>query len=588
MFDTVIRGGTVVDGTGGPAYTADVAVADGRIVEIGEVTGPARAVIDADGAVVTPGFVDIHTHYDGQATWDDAFEPSAAHGVTTVVMGNCGVGFAPVRPADADALIDMMEGVEDIPGTALSVGMPFGEWETFPEYLDFLATRRYALDVAAQIPHAALRFYVMGDRAVTDNDATADELELMAGLVTEALDAGAVGFTTSRTIAHRARTGRFIPGTFAPREELLALTGAMRTAGHGVIEAIVGGSIGNVERVRMIDELPLMAELSATSGRPLTFSTFQLLDQPDMWRELLTYSASAADQGAVLRPQVIPRAITFFTSLRTYHMFMFRPTYKKLAGLPLAERVAQMRRPEIRDAILAETTESVDRRDIAEVLTGIFQRTLYVTFPFTDPVDYEPTPDRSVRSEAQRLGKLPQEHMYDLLLEDEGRALYMILSSNYVSGDLDVCREMMLDPNTVTGNGDSGAHVSFISDCSVSTYHLTHWTRDRTRGERLPLELMVAKLTGGNARLYGFDDRGTVEVGKRADLNVIDLERLSIGQPELRHDLPADATRILQPATGYLATMVHGVTTRRHDQDTGARPGLLVRGAATTGPPASS
>ncbi len=466
--------------------------------------------------------------------------------------------------------------------------MPFGEWETFPEYLDFLASRRYSMDIAAQVPHAALRFYVMGERAVTDNDATVEDLELMAGLTREALDAGAVGFTTSRTIAHRARTGRLIPGTFAPRQELLALAGAMKDAGHGVIEAIVGGSIGNVEPVTMLDELPLMAELSATSGRPLTFSTFQLLDQPEMWRELLAYSTQAAAHGAVLKPQVIPRAITFFTSLRTYHLFMFHPTYKKIAGLPLAERVALMRTPEIRDAILSETTESIDRRDIAEVLAGIFRRTMHVTFPFTEPVDYEPHPDRSVRSQAKQLGMDSVEHMYDLLLADEGRALYMILSSNYVAGDLEVCREMMLDPNTVSGNGDSGAHVSFISDCSVSTFHLTHWTRDRTRGERLPIELMVAKLTGNNARLYGFDDRGTIAVGKRADLNIIDYERLGFGLPEIHHDLPADAARILQPASGYLATMVGGLVTRRTDQDTGARPGRLLRGGAPSVNPASS
>ncbi len=538
-------------------------------------------MIDADGALVTPGFVDIHTHYDGQVTWDDTLEASAAHGVTTVVMGNCGVGFAPVRATDAAALIDMMEGVEDIPGTALSVGMPFGEWETFPDYLRFLAGRRYTMDVAAQVPHAALRFYVMGERAVTDNDATPEDVEAMAALVREALDAGAVGFSTSRTIAHRARTGRLIPGTFAPREELLAIAEAMRSSGHGVIEAIVGGSVGNAERVRMIDELPLMAEVASAAGRPLTFSTFQLIDQPEMWRELVAYAGAARARGVELRPQVIPRAITFFTSLRTYHMFMFRPTYKRIAHLPLAERVALMRRPEIRDAILSESTESVDRRDIAEVLTGIFQRTLRVTFPISEPVDYEPTPDTSVRSQAHRLGKEPAAHMYDLLLEDEGRALYMILNSNYVSGDLEVCREMMLDPNTVSGNGDSGAHVNFISDCSVSTFHLTHWTRDRSRGERLSQELMVAKMTGGNAALYGFDDRGTVEVGKRADLNVIDAERLGFGVPELHHDLPAGASRILQPAEGYLATIVDGVTVRRHDRDTGARPGRLLRGHAT-------
>lgn len=580
MFDTIIKRGMVVDGTGAAAYAADVAVRDGRIVEIGAVDGPARQTIDADGALVTPGFIDIHTHYDGQATWDDTLEASAAHGVTTVVMGNCGVGFAPVRPSDTDALIDMMEGVEDIPGSALSAGMPFGEWETFPEYLDVLASRRYSLDVAAQLPHSALRFYVMGERAVTDNDASAADLERMATLTREAMAAGAVGLSTSRTIAHRARTGRLIPGTFAPREELLALGSAMADAGHGVIEAILGGSVGNAEPVTMIDEMPLMEELAMVSRRPVTFSTFQLLDQPDMWRRVVEYSDEAVERGAILKPQVIPRAITFFTSLRTYHMFMYRPTYRRIAELPLAERVAQMRLPEIRAAILAESPVSVDRRDIAEVLSNIFAHTMGVTFPITHPVDYEPHPSASVRSQAKQMGKDPVEHMYDLLLADEGMALYMILSSNYVAGDLEVCREMMLHPNTVTGNGDSGAHVNFISDCSVTTFHLSHWTRDRSRGDVLPIELMVSKMTGSNAHLYGFHDRGTVEVGKRADLNVIDHERLGFGLPELHHDLPAGASRILQSASGYLATMVRGQVTRRHDVDTGVRPGRLRRGVA--------
>jgi N-acyl-D-amino-acid deacylase len=578
VFDTVIKGGTVVDGTGAPARTADVGVRDGRIVEIGRVAGRADRTIDADGAVVTPGFVDIHTHYDGQVTWDDELEASVAHGVTTAVMGNCGVGFAPVRPGQHDALIDMMEGVEDIPGTALSVGMPWGEWESFPEYLDVVGARRYALDVAAHLPHSALRFYVMGERAGNDFDATAEDLEAMSRLAREAMDAGAVGISTSRTIAHRARSGRVIPGTFAADEEVLALAEAMGRSGHGVFEAILGGSIGGAEPRTNMDEMDLVKKVALASGRPFTFSLFQFLDQPTMYRDVLDYANAAAVEGADIRPQVIPRALTFFTSLRTYHMFMLRPTYRRIAHLPVAERVVEMRRPEVREAILSEQDTSIDRRDITEVLAGIFHRTHRNTFKFVEPVDYEPTLDRSIKAEASRLGKTSTEHMYDRLLDDDGQALFMILSSNYSSGDLEVCREMFLEPRTVTGNGDAGAHVNFISDCSVTTHHLTHWTRDRTRGERFPLEFMVHRLTKDTADLYGFTDRGSIEVGRRADINVIDYDNLTIGLPELRSDLPEGNTRLMQPASGYLETLVHGVSIRRHDRDTGERPGRLVRG----------
>lgn len=578
MFDTVIKGGTVVDGTGAPGRTADVAIRDGRIVEIGSITSEGRRVIDADGAMVTPGFVDIHTHYDGQVAWDDELEASVAHGVTTAVMGNCGVGFAPVRPGQYDRLIDMMEGVEDIPGSALSVGIPWGEWESFPEYLDYVGSRRFTLDVAAHLPHSALRFYVMGDRAGNDFDATADDIATMARLASEAMDAGAVGISTSRTIAHRARSGRVIPGTFAADEEVVALANAMGRSGHGVFEAILGGSIGGAEPRTNMDEMDLVKKLSMASGRPVTFSLFQFLDQPTMYRDVLDYANAAAAEGANIRPQVIPRALTFFTSLRTYHMFMMRPTYLKIAELPLAERVAEMRRPEVRDAILAEENTSVDRRDITEVLSGIFHRTHKNTFKFVEPVEYEPTWDRSIKAEAARLGKTSAEHMYDSLLADDGEALFMILSSNYVTGDLEVCREMFLEPRTVTGNGDAGAHVNFISDCSVTTHHLTHWTRDRTRGERFPVEFMVHKLTKDTADLYGFTDRGSLEVGKRADINVIDYDNLTIGLPELRYDLPEGNSRLMQPATGYLETLVAGIPIRRNDADTGERPGRLVRG----------
>jgi N-acyl-D-aspartate/D-glutamate deacylase len=504
--------------------------------------------------------------------------------VTTLVLGNCGVGFAPVRPADADILIDLMEGVEDIPGSALSVGMPWGRWESFADYLDLLDEGRYAVDIAAQVAHGPVRFYVMGERGAANEDATDEDLAAMASIVGDALAVGAVGFSTSRTIGHKARSGRPVPGTYAPEVELLALAEAMRTAGHGVFEAIVAGTIGQLnrlggERAKPLDEVPLLTSVARASGRPVTFTVAQLFEDPGHWRLVLDAAAEANRAGARLRPQVIPRSVTIMTNLDTYHLFMGRPTYRKIADLPLAERVAEMRRPEVRRAILEESDAS-SPADFSALIVELFQPALPLTFPLTDPVDYEPRFDESVYAQALAAGLDPVAHMYDLLLAEEGKAFYALLGSNFVNGTLDVCREMMLDPNTVTGLGDAGAHVNLISDCSASTFHLTHWARDRTRGERLPIELLVHKLSGANADLYGFGDRGTVTVGKRADLNVIDLERLRICPPELRHDLPTGVSRILQPAEGYLATFVHGAVTRRGDTDTGERPGRLARGAA--------
>ena len=585
MLDVVIKGGTVVDGTGGPSVTADVGVRDGRIVDIGSVTESATRVLDADGALVTPGWIDVHTHYDGQVTWDDALEPSASNGVTTLVMGNCGVGFAPVRVRDHDALIDLMEGVEDIPGSALSVGMPWGRWETFDEYLDLLDDGRYAVDVAAQIAHGAVRFYVMGERGAANEDATAEDIAAMAAVVGRAMAAGAVGFTTSRTIGHKAKSGRPVPGTYAPEEELLAFARALGSAGHGVFEAIVAGTIGTLERLggeraKPLDEMPLLIAAARASGRPVTFTVAQLFEDPDHWRLVLDAAAEANRAGAVLRPQIIPRSVTIMTSLDTYHLFMGRPTYRKIADLPLADRVAEMRRPEVRRAILDEESVAEGANDFSALVVELFGPALPVTFPMGDPVDYEPSFDDSVWAQATRAGVDPVDHMYDLLLEDGGRAFYALLGSNFVNGTLDVCREMLLDPNTVTGLGDAGAHVNLISDCSASTFHLTHWARDRTVGEKLPVELLVHKLSGANAALYGFADRGTLDVGMRADINVIDFGGLRILPPVLRHDLPAGASRILQPAEGYLATLVAGEVTRDHDADTGVRSGRLVRGSA--------
>jgi N-acyl-D-aspartate/D-glutamate deacylase len=587
MLDAVVRGGSIVDGTGRPPVTGDVGVRNGRIVSVGgRVDEPAAREIDADGCIVTPGWVDVHTHYDGQVTWDDALEPSASNGVTTVVMGNCGVGFAPVRPADVDDLIDLMEGVEDIPGAALHVGMPWGRWETFGEYLDLLDGRRYAIDIGTQLAHGALRFYVMGERGAANEDASADDLQAMARLTQEALVAGALGLSTSRTIGHRSKSGRPVPGTFAATDELLALAEGMKAAGTGVFEAIVAGTIGQLpglggERATPIEEMPLLTAVSQASGRPVTFTTVQLFEDPEHWRGLIDASAAANEQGARLHPQIIPRSVTLMTNLDTYHLFRGRPTYEKIAALPLAKRVAEMRRTEVRDAILAERPPT-GSPDLSDNLTSLFAIALPLTFPLCEPVDYEPTFDRSVAAQAVAAGMDPEAHMYDLLLADEGRAFYAVLGSNYVNGSLDVCREMLMAPHTVTGLSDAGAHVNLISDCSASTFHLTHWARDRTRGEKVPLEHLVAKLSHGNAALYGLGDRGVLAPGRRADLNVIDFENLSIAAPELRYDLPTDASRILQAARGYVATMVAGTVIRSNDADTGERPGRLVRGPRTT------
>jgi N-acyl-D-amino-acid deacylase len=575
MFDTVIRGGTVVDGTGGPTFTGDVAIDDGRIVAVGEVDGRGREELDADGALVTPGFLDLHTHYDGQVTWDDALEPSTTNGITTVVLGNCGVGFAPVRPADHAQLIDMMEGVEDIPGAALSDGMPWGEWESFPEYLDVLDGRTYAADVACHIAHGPLRYYVMGERAYDDNDATADEVAEMARLVGEAFDAGAAGFSSNRFRAHMSRSGRIVPGTFAPAAEIGAIAAAAGRGGHGVLQAIADGTINPGAATDAMPELDLLASLSIESGLPLTFSTFQASRESDVFRRVLDGTAAWNAKGAQLRPQIIPRAVTFMTSLATYHPFMNRPTYKSLADVPLADRVARMRLPEVRDQILGEQDEFTG--GIGAMMGAMLGQAVGRMFSLAFPVEYEPDPSESIKAQARVLGVEPLTHLYDLMTAGDGSTFFALLGNNFGEGTLEPCRQMLLDPHSVSGLSDAGAHVQMISDCSSSTFHLTHWVRDRTKGDRVSLELAVNKLTGAPAGMYGFDDRGVVEPGRRADLNVIDFDNLTIQAPYTRADLPTGASRILQPSTGYLATMVAGEVVRSHDEDTGARSGRLLR-----------
>jgi len=584
MFDYLIKGGTLVDGTGTAPVTGDVAVKDGLIAEVGgSISGAAAATIDADGALVTPGWVDVHTHYDGQVSWDDELAPSSHNGVTTIVMGNCGVGFAPVAPGKEEALIELMEGVEDIPGAALHEGMEWGSWKSFPEYMDYIAARSYSLDVGAQIAHGAVRFDAMGERGRLNEDATADDIVAMAAIVGQAIDAGAVGFSTSRTIGHRALWGEPVPGTFAPEEELMAIAAAMGQVGKGVFEMIPAGTVGKLdnlggEKTTQEAEHELMRRFSIESGRPVTFTLVQSPDyDPNLWREILRMTEQANADGAQLFPQVSSRPIGFLTGLSAYHAFMRKPTYlEKLAHLPLAERAQAMRAPEIRHALLEEKSIRPEAPGSMENVYGLFTRAAPVMFPLDNPVDYEPGREQTLGARAAESGQEPIEVLYDFLLEDDGTR-FASLSTVDTQARMEVLREMLMHSTTVTGLSDAGAHVTLICDGSMPTTQLTHWTRDRTKGEQIPLEFLVNKQSARNAALYGMTDRGSIEVGMRADINVIDHANLNVAPPVAHHDLPAGGTRLMQPVQGYLATMCAGEVTRRHDEDTGARPGRLVR-----------
>ena len=567
MADLTIRNGLLVDGTGAPARPADVVVDGDRIVGVTE-PGQGSAghrEIDADGRLVTPGFVDIHTHYDGQATWDPEMTPSGWHGVTTVVMGNCGVGFAPADPARRDWLIQLMEGVEDIPGTALAEGMSWN-WESFPEYLDELDSMPRVMDVAAQIPHGAVRGYVMGERGAANEPASAEDIALMSKLVEEGLRAGAVGFTTTRTVLHRAKDGELAAGTTAEVEELLGLGDALGAAGTGVFGVASD----------MIDPTPefeWMIEISRRTGRPVTFGCLQNDVRPEQWRELLDRAADANAAGARIVPQVAGRpACLLFGFESSVHPFITHRAYREIAHLPLAERVAELRTPERREAILSE---EVTRSGFGAYLLSSFQK----LFPLGDPPDYEPAPERSVAAIAAREGRRPEEVTYDLMLGRDGTELLYFPMLGYSHGDFEAMREMLDRDDTVLGLGDGGAHCGILCDASLPTYMLTHWSRDRDRGARFNLEQVVAMQTSRTAALYGFDDRGVVAPGLRADLNVIDLDGLRLSPPEMVHDLPAGGRRLIQRATGFAATICAGEPVRLDDQSTGSRPGRLVRSA---------
>ncbi len=583
MFDLVVRNGSIIDGSGDEPFVADIAVTDGRIAAIGTDLGPGREEIDATDRIVTPGFVDIHTHYDGQATWDEHLAPSTPHGVTTVVMGNCGVGFAPVAPDRHQFLIALMEGVEDIPGAALSEGMSWG-WEHFEEYLDVLDGRRFSADVSAMIAHGPLRAYVMGDRGAKNEPATAAEIERMADLVEAAIGAGAMGFSTSRTLAHRAMDGEPVPGTFAAEDELFALGRAVARAGRGVFEVAPAGVAGE-DHVPPATEVDWMCRLAAEAGCPVTFLMLQTDNVPDDWREHLELITQARAQGHNITAQVAGRPFGVLLGLSARHRFSVCPSFAPLQDLTNAEKAERMRDPELRSTLIVEARTMVEQlREVMPVAAQAMD-TYDRTYPLGDPVDYEPSPDRSIAGIAAATGRDPDEVLYDALLERDGDAIVMMTLLGYSYGNGDALFEMLSNPSAVLGLADGGAHCNLICDASTPTWMLTHWARDRD-GAQIPLPTVVKKMTADTAELFGFTDRGRLAVGLRADINVIDHVRLTLREPRLVADLPAGGTRFLQDAEGYDATIVAGQITRRFDQFTDARPGRLVRSGQMAPAPA--
>ncbi|CAN5915336.1 amidohydrolase family protein [soil metagenome] len=568
MYDLVIRNGIVIDGSGAPRRIADIAVQDGRIAAVGPALGKGKREIDAGGLIVAPGFVDIHTHYDGQATWDPFVTPSSWHGVTTTVFGNCGVGFAPVRPGQSAYLINLMEGVEDIPGTVLNEGVKF-DWESFPDYLDTLDSMRRSVDVAAQLPHGALRFYVMGDRGADHAEVPSErEIEEMAWLAEEALHAGAMGFTTSRTTKHKARDGRFTPSLSAREAELLGIAQGIRRAGRGVLQ--VNSDFGP-------GEFEALEATSALAGRPLSCLLVQVDAQPTLWRQTLDQIHAVRKAGRLANAQVGSRPIGVIMGLETTaHPFAAHPAWLEMRKLSPAERHARLAADaDLRRRLVEEPPGGGPRAFMAEAF--------HKMFPVADRPDYEPAAPDSIAAIAQRSGRAPQAVALDELMARGGKGLLMLPFENYAYGSLDVVHEMITDPATVLGVADGGAHVGVICDASSPTSLMTLWARDRTRGPRLPLEFLIAKQTRGTAEAYGMLDRGLLAPGHKADINIIDFDALSLKRPEVVYDLPAGGRRLIQRATGYRHTFNAGVETVQNDELTGERPGRLVRGAQVAG-----
>ncbi|MBN8484991.1 MAG: amidohydrolase family protein [Sphingomonadales bacterium] len=566
QFDLIIRNGTIHDGTGAPGRVGDVAVKDGRIVALGTVEGDAAQEIDATGRIVTPGFVDVHTHFDGQVTWESRLSPSSGHGVTTVVMGNCGVGFAPCRPDQRETLVKLMEGIEDIPEVVMVEGLPWN-WETFPEYLDALEQRQLDIDVAAQIPHSALRVYVMGERAARKEPPTAEDLAAMRALVAEGIKAGAFGVTTSRNVMHRTRAGDLAPSLYSDVDELCALAEGLNDADGGVFQIIPAPA----EPAEV--EFPILREVAEKSGRPISFTLLDVPGQPgEGWRHHLAGLEQAARDGLTMRGQVAPRPVGMFFGLDlSLHHFSSHPSYKAIAHLPLAERVAKMREPEFRAKLLAEQPE--DTNPTTLMLIAAFRG----AYQWDDAPNYEPHRDDRVDARAEAAGQSLDEYAYDALLQHDGRAVFYLPAANYTEGNLKSVRTMLGHPNTLMALADGGAHYGLICDASFPTFFLQRWVRDATPEEAIDLPDAIAELTGNAAALVGLTDRGRIAVGMKADLNVIDLDALKLHVPTIEYDLPAGGKRMHQRADGIEATIVSGQVTYRHGQHTGALPGRLVR-----------
>ena len=564
-YDLVIRGGTIADGSGGALIEGDIAVKDGKIAAIGSVIGTGAEEIDAKGRIVTPGFVDIHTHYDGQAIWGREMSPSSSHGVTTVVMGNCGVGFAPCRAEDQAMLINVMEGVEDIPGVVMTEGLPWN-WETFPEYLDALDAGERDIDVAAYLPHSPLRVYAMGERGANREVATPDDLARMRALTKEAMEAGALGFATSRLSIHKTADGGSIPTFEADVAELEAISGGMKDAGHGTFQIVLDAFVG------WDKEYPVIDAVMRASGRPATFTLASGNEGPPRWRAVLDMMAQSKAEGHQVTAQVMPRPIGLIAGLElSVHPFSLCPSYQAIAHLPLAERVAAMRAPEMKAALLNEEFGA------GHPFNALARNWRWI-FQLNDPPNYAPPADQSLEALAAARGCSPQEIAYDRMIETGGRGLFLSALGNYENGNLDSAYEMLTHPDCVPALGDGGAHYGAICDASYSTFLLKHFVRDKN-DHKLDLASAIHMLTAKAARAVGLNDRGLLQVGKKADINVIDMNRLALPIPHIAHDLPAGGRRLDQAASGYDATIVSGAVIRRMDKGTGVFPGRLVRGS---------
>jgi len=569
MHDLVIRNGTVVDGSGGKPLKGDVAIDGGLISKVGGDIGPGSKEIDASGRIVTPGFVDIHTHYDGQLTWDPYLSPSSGHGVTTIIAGNCGVGFAPAKPDEHDWLIDLMEGVEDIPGAALSEGIQW-DWESFPEYMDSIERKSYAVDIGTQVPHGPLRAYVMGERGTANEEATAADIQAMADLVRESLTAGALGFSTSRVLIHKSKSGDLVPGTFASKDELFGLGSALRDAGHGLFQMT---SIH--EHVQ--SEFDWIEELAREMGCPIQFNLQQADKEPDQWKSVLKKIEVAHDEGLEIYAGMAGRPAGMLYSWKSsLHPFVGYPSFMEISDLPFEEQLTHLQNPEFRRKILSESPRDMGPQ--VNFLTASFHK----FYRLSNPPVYEPEPNTSVTAIAEASGRDKIEVLYDMMMEDDGTALVYFPVYNYSNQNFDHLHELMQSEATVLSLGDGGAHCGFISDASLPTYMLTHWVRDRDRGPRLPLEFVIHQQTRKAASVYSLNDRGLLAPGYIADLNIIDLDNMHLHAPYFTNDLPAQGRRLMQKADGYVATIKSGEVIMENGKPTGALPGGLIRGPQQT------